>query len=139
MEKTFVILKPDCIKQNLVGTILSLFAEKNFKICASKMVHLSEDLLKVHYAHVANYPFFPEIVSFMRSQPVLLLALQGEGVIKRTRDLLGPTDSTSAPKGTIRGDYGTNKMKNIAHASDSPESAREELQRFFSEDEIFDL
>lgn len=139
MEKSLIILKPDCMKANLAGAVISRFAEKGYTICGSKMIQLTEDLLKDHYSHVADKPFFPEIVDFMSSHPVIVLAIQGENVIKGTRDLLGPTDSAEAPKGTIRGDYGTGKMENIAHASDSPEAAEVELKRFFKDGEVFEI
>ena len=95
------------------------------------MIQLDQQLLLEHYSHVADLPFFPEIAEFMSSRPVLALVLEGEDVIKGIRDLLGPTDSTTAPPGTIRGDLGTDRMKNVAHASDSPESALVEINRFF--------
>jgi nucleoside-diphosphate kinase len=100
------------------------------------MIQLDQQLLLEHYAHVADLPFFPEIAEFMSSRPVLALVLEGEDVIKGIRDLLGPTDSTTAPPGTIRGDLGTDRMKNVAHASDSPESALIEINRFFEADQI---
>jgi len=103
---------------------------------ASKMIQLDEALLNEHYSHVADLPFFPEIAEFMSSRPVLALVLEGDEVIQGVRDLLGPTDSTTAPAGTIRGDLGTDRMKNVAHASDSPESALVEINRFFDADQI---
>ena len=99
---------------------------------------LSDDVLKEHYAHVADLPFFPEIVQFMQATPVVALALRGEDAIARVRALLGPTDSTVAEKGTIRGDFGENKMVNMCHASDSAENAAVELKRFFEDEELFD-
>jgi nucleoside-diphosphate kinase len=101
------------------------------------MMRLSEDVLREHYAHIADMPFFPEIVEFMQSSPVVALALVGENAIAQVRDLIGPTDSTAAPKGSIRGDFGLDKMKNICHASDSPEAATAELKRFFADGEVF--
>ena len=97
------------------------------------MIQLDDDLLREHYAHVAHLPFFPEIAGFMSSRPVLAMILEGESIIQGVRDLLGPTDSTTAPKGTIRGDLGTDRMRNVVHASDSPENAQIEIERFFSE------
>jgi nucleoside-diphosphate kinase len=94
---------------------------------------LDDGLLREHYAHVADLPFFPEIASFMSSRPVLALILEGENVVQGVRDLLGPTDSTAAPKGTIRGDLGTDRMRNVVHASDSPENAQIEIDRFFAD------
>jgi nucleoside-diphosphate kinase len=100
------------------------------------MIQLDEALLNEHYAHVAELPFFPEIAEFMSSCPVLALVLEGDNVIQGVRDLIGPTDSTVAPKGTIRGDLGTDRMKNVVHASDSPDSALAEINRFFEADQI---
>lgn len=100
-------------------------------------MQLTKDLLVEHYAHVADKPFFPEIEQFMSSRPVLVAVVEGENVINRIRDLLGPTDSTKAAKGTIRGDFGTNMMVNVLHASDGPETAEVEVKRFFQPDEIF--
>jgi nucleoside-diphosphate kinase len=86
---------------------------------------------------VANLPFYPDIERFMSSRPVIVMALEGESAVSRVRDLLGPTDSRKAPKGTIRGDFGTEMMKNVVHASDSVENANAEVARFFSPGEIF--
>ena len=138
-EKTLIILKPDCMESNSAGIAINRFLDAGLKIIACKMIQLTDDILKIHYAHHAEKPFFPEIVAFMKSCPVLILILQGNNAIKKVRDLLGPTDSTKAPKGTIRGDHGTNMMKNIAHASDSPESAEAEIARFFKREEIFPI
>jgi nucleoside-diphosphate kinase len=137
MEKTLIILKPDCIEKRLVGRVIQRFEEAGFKIAGSKMLKLNGQILREHYAHIVEEPFYPEIEQFMSSTPVIVLALEGENIIQKVRDLLGPTDSQKAPKGTIRGDYGTSIMKNVVHASDSPENAHLELNRFFKEDEIF--
>jgi len=136
MQRTLILLKPDCLNKRLAGQVISRFEEKGYGIIASKMIQLDEPLLNEHYAHVAHLPFFPEIASFMSSRPVLALVLEADGVIQGVRDLLGPTDSTAAPEGTIRGDLGTDRMMNVAHASDSPESALVEINRFFDADQI---
>lgn len=137
MQNTLVILKPDCMEKNLAGEIIKRFNDAKFEIVACKMMGLSETLLKEHYAHIAHLPFFPEIVSFMQSKPVIVLVLRGQNIIEKVRNLLGPTDSKAAPKGSIRGDFGTDKMRNIAHASDSDDSAQKEINRFFRVEEIF--
>lgn len=137
MEKTLIILKPDCMERNLAGMVLARFAENGFRIVACKMMFLTPELLKVHYAHLLSLPFFPAIEKFMSSRPVMILVLEAENAVPKMRDLLGPTDSAIAPKGTIRGDLGTNKMLNIAHASDSPEAAADEIKRFFRPEEVF--
>ena len=137
MEKTFVIFKPDCMEQRHVGTVLSRFEAAGFDVIACKMTRLAPALLREHYAHVADKPFYPEIEAFMSSRPVIMVALRGENIVQRVRDLLGPTDSRKAAKGTIRGDFGTEMMKNVVHASDSVENGRIDIARFFRPDEIF--
>ena len=136
MQRSLILLKPDCVKKSLVGQVISRFESAGYSIIASKVVHLDDALLHEHYSHVADLPFFPEIAEFMSSCPVIALVLEGEEVIQGVRDLIGPTDSTIAPKGTIRGDLGTDRMKNMVHASDSPESALAEINRFFEADQI---
>ena len=100
------------------------------------MIQLDDQLLREHYAHVAHLPFFPKIAAFMSSRPVMALILEGDNVIQGVRDLIGPTDSTTAPSGTIRGDFGTDRMRNTVHASDGPDSALAEINRFFEADQI---
>jgi nucleoside-diphosphate kinase len=137
MQKTFVIYKPDCMKQKHVGDVLARFEKAGFAIIGCKMSRLSPAILREHYAHVASKPFYPEIEQFMSSTPVVLMALQGDDIVARVRDLLGPTDSRKAAKGTIRGDYGTDMMVNVVHASDSDENAKIEIARFFKADELY--
>jgi nucleoside-diphosphate kinase len=137
MQKTFIIFKPDCMEQKHVGNVLGRFEAAGFKIIGCKMTQLTPALLREHYAHVADKPFYPEIERFMSSRPVIVLALEGENAVAKVRDLLGPTDSRKAAKGTIRGDFGTEMMKNVVHASDSVENAKLELARFFKADELF--
>ena len=136
MQRSLILLKPDCLEKQVAGQVITRFEDKGYSIIATKMIQLDEHLLLEHYAHVADLPFFPEIAGFMSSRPVLALVLEGADVIKGVRDLLGPTDSTTAPSGTIRGDLGTDRMKNVAHASDGPESALVEINRFFEADQI---
>jgi nucleoside-diphosphate kinase len=137
MQKTLIIFKPDCLEKKVVGAVLDRFERAGFEVIGCKMIRLTPEVLKVHYAHVTHLPFYPKIEAFMASRPVVVTALAGENVIAKVRELLGPTDSTKAPKGTIRGDFGTNMMINIAHASDSEENARIEIERFFRSEEIF--
>lgn len=136
MEKTLIILKPDAFERHKVGATIDRFEQVGFSIVAAKLMQLSPEKVREHYAHVAHLPFFPSIDEFMRSKPVLVMILAGESVIARTRLMAGPTDSTTAPAGTIRGDWGTDKMQNIVHASDSPEAAEVEIARFFQKSEI---
>lgn len=137
MEKTLIILKPDAFTKRKVGSTIDRFEQAGFEVVGAKMMQLDSAKLREHYAHIADKPFFPEIQEFMSSLPVIVLALQGDGVIDRVRLLVGPTDSKKAPAGTIRGDWGSDVMRNIVHASDSPEAAAAELKRFFAEGEVF--
>ncbi len=137
MQKTLIILKPDCMQQRHVGNVINRFEQAGFAIVGCKMMQLTPAILREHYAHVADKPFYPQIEEFMSSQPVIVLALQGDQVVQKVRDLLGPTDSRKAAKGTIRGDFGTEMMKNVVHASDTVENARIEIARFFKPGEVF--
>ena len=136
MQRTLIILKPDCIENRHIGDVLGRFEHAGFEIVGCKMLRLSAALLREHYAHVASKPFYPEIEQFMSARPVVVVALQGDNIVARVRDLLGPTDSRKAAKGTIRGDWGSDVMKNVVHASDSEDNARIELARFFDAKEL---
>jgi nucleoside-diphosphate kinase len=137
MQKTLIIFKPDCMEKRLVGTVLGRFEAAGFDVIGCKMTRLAPALLREHYAHVAHLPFYPDIERFMGARPVIVMALQGKDIVKRVRDLLGPTDSRKAAKGTIRGDFGADMMVNVVHASDSVENGKAEIARFFKPDEIF--
>jgi nucleoside-diphosphate kinase len=139
MQKTLIILKPDCMDQRHVGNVIDRFEREGFAVIGCKLARLAPALLREHYAHVADRPFYPRLEAFMSSRPVLVMALQGENVIARVRDLLGPTDSKKAAKGTIRGDFGTDTTVNVAHASDSEATAAVELARFFRPEELFPI
>ncbi|MGJ8634965.1 MAG: nucleoside-diphosphate kinase [Luteolibacter sp.] len=137
LETTLILFKPDAVSKNITGEVLSRFQKEGFTIRGIKMMQLDQPILAEHYSHVADKPFFPEIVEFMSKTPVIALALEGESAIDKVRDLLGPTNSETAPKGTVRGDLGEDMMVNVCHASDSPEAAAAELKRFFKDGEIF--
>jgi len=137
MEKTLIIFKPDCLEKRHVGTVLDRFEKAGFAIAGCKMLQLQPKVLREHYAHVAHLPFYPEIETFMGSRPVIVMVLAGPSVVSKVRGLLGPTDSRKAPKGTIRGDFGTDMMRNVVHASDSVENAKTEVARFFGASEVF--
>ncbi len=137
MQRTLIIFKPDCMQKRHVGDVLARFEKAGFSVIGCKMTRLVPAVLREHYAHVADKPFYPEIEKFMASRPVIVMALQGDGIVQRVRDLLGPTDSRKAAKGTIRGDFGTDMMVNIVHASDSDDNAKAEIARFFKAEEIF--
>jgi nucleoside-diphosphate kinase len=136
-ETTLILFKPDAVSGNRVGQVLARFEGAGLKIRGLKMLRFDDGLLREHYAHIATKPFFPEVQKFMQQTPVIALALEGENAINHVRDLLGPTDSKKAAKGTIRGDLGVDVMVNVCHASDSAETAAAELKRFFGDDELF--
>jgi len=135
-ETTLVLLKPDCVAQKHCGEVLGRFEKAGYTIRGLKMLRMDDDLLRAHYWQHVNEPYFPPLADFMRSGPVVAVALSGENVIADVRQMLGPTDSAKAPKGTIRGDLGTNNRVNVVHASDSPETAEAEVPRFFKADEL---
>jgi nucleoside-diphosphate kinase len=137
MEESLVLLKPDCLDGRQCGEVLKRFEEAGFEVFGAKMIRLSDEILREHYAHLTDLPFFPEIQGFMQSSPVVAIALRGDNAIARIREMVGPTDSTAAEKGTIRGDFGQDKMRNVVHASDSVENGQAELKRFFAEGELF--
>ena len=137
IAKTLVILKPDCMEKNIAGTVIQRFEQAGLTLAACKMMQLDEHILREHYDFLADKPFFPSILEYMQECPVLVMVLKGENAIATTRNLMGPTDSSVAPKGTIRGDFGKDKSRNVVHASDSPASAEKEIARFFKPEEIF--
>jgi nucleoside-diphosphate kinase len=136
-ETTLILFKPDAIEKRIVGQVLARFEAAGLTIRGIKMLQFDEPLLREHYAHIASKPFFPEVQAFMQRTPVIALALAGDNAVARVRELLGPTDSRQAAKGTIRGDLGVDVMVNVCHASDSTETAAAELKRFFREGELF--
>ncbi|HEX9785284.1 MAG TPA: nucleoside-diphosphate kinase [Opitutaceae bacterium] len=136
-EKTLIIFKPDCMEQRHVGAVLARFEAAGFEIIGCKMARLQTAQLREHYAHVADKPFYPKIEAFMSRCPVIIMALRGDSIVSRVRELLGPTDSLKAARGTIRGDFGTDVTVNVVHASDSMENGEKEIARFFRPKEIF--
>ena len=137
LETTLVLLKPDALEKGIVGQVTARFEAAGLRLRGMKMFRFEDALLREHYAHIASKPFFPEVQEFMQKTPVIAVALEGAGAVNRVRDLLGPTDSKKAAQGTIRGDFGLDVMVNVAHASDSAQTAAVELKRFFRPDELF--
>ncbi|MFO0688739.1 MAG: nucleoside-diphosphate kinase [Myxococcota bacterium] len=136
VERTFAIIKPDAVKNKVAGQILARIEASGLEIVAMKKIQLSEQGAKGFYAVHKARPFFADLVKFMTSGPVVALVLEGEGAIKKWRDLMGPTNSQQAPKGTLRGDFGTDVERNATHGSDAPETARLEIAYFFNASEI---
>ncbi|MBP3850978.1 MAG: nucleoside-diphosphate kinase [Erysipelotrichaceae bacterium] len=131
VEQTYIMLKPDCVQRGLMGEVISRIEKKGFKIVKAQMMNLGEDILREHYAHVADKPFFPEMLAYMTSGPVLAMIVEGDNAVKGMRILMGATKYEEAAAGTIRGDYATSTTNNIIHGSDSVENAQIEIQRFF--------
>lgn len=131
MEKTYIMLKPDALKRKLAGEIITRIERKGFTITDMKMMTLTEEILKEHYAHIVDRPFFPNLVAYMTSGPVLAMIVEGDEVIQGMRNLMGATKWLEATPGTIRGDYACNTTQNLIHGSDSPENAEIEIKRFF--------
>ena len=138
METTLIILKPDALKRRLVGRILERFESKGLQLVGMKMAHLRRELVEEHYAPHREKPFYAGLVSYMTGNPVIILAVRGIGAIEVCRKLMGKTFGFDAEPGTIRGDFGISRSMNLVHGSDSEESARRELDLFFSAHEIFD-
>lgn len=138
MEQTFVILKPSTIQRSLVGDVLTRFQRKGLFITGIKMMQLDEQILRIHYAHLVDRPFFPMLVNSMTVTPVIVMVLKGKDAVAVVRSMVGATNCRNAAPGTIRGDFGMSGQENIVHASDSPENAVIEINRFFKPEEIFD-
>ncbi len=137
MERTLILLKPDAVQGKFCGKVIARFEDAGFLIRGCKMIRPEGKTWREHYAHVADKPFYPEIEKFMSLTPVIALVLEGENVVERVRDMLGVTDSRKAGPGSIRKEFGTDMMINVAHASDSVETAEKEIQRFFRKEELF--
>ncbi len=138
MQTTLVIIKPSGVQRGLAGEIISRFEKKGLIIAGAKMMQLDEAILREHYAHLVDRPFFPSLLRSMMSSPVIVMAVRGVDAVGVVRAMTGVTNSRNAAPGTIRGDFGMSGQENIVHASDSPENAAIEVARFFKEGEVFD-
>ncbi len=137
-ERTLIIIKPDGIQRHLAGEIISRFEKKGFKLAAAKFTQVSEELARQLYAVHQGKDFFEDVVRFISSAPVLVMVWEAEGIIEMAREMMGATFGYDAEAGTIRGDFSCSKRYNLIHGSDSPESAEQEINLFFSPDEIVD-
>lgn len=135
-ELTFSIIKPNAVKDNNVGNIIALFEKNGLKVAAAKLVNMTKEQSEEFYGEHKARPFFGELVTFMTSGPVLLMALYGENAVAKNRELMGATDPAKAAPGTIRALYAKSVGENSVHGSDSPESAMRELNLFFKETEF---
>ena len=137
MEKTLVLVKPDGVRKNLIGEVISRFEKRGLRIAGLKMMRMHDGLAKKHYAEHAGKPFFPELVAFITSGPIVALAIEGQNAIRAVRGMMGATNPLDAAPGSIRGDFALMTAENMVHGSDSPESAACELANFFTSDELF--
>lgn len=136
-EKTLVLIKPDAIQRGLIGEVMKRFEKKGLKVVGIKMMSLDEAILRDHYSHIADKPFFPGVSRFMQSSPVIAICLEGLEVVQAVRILCGITKAREAEAGSIRGDLAMSVACNVVHASDSVDTAKAEVKRFFKDDDIF--
>lgn len=136
MERTFIAIKPDGVKRGFIGRIIQRFEDKSYKIVALKMLNVTQEQAKKHYAEHEGKPFYPPLLEYITSGPVVAMVLEGENVIEGARHIMGKTNPNEADVGTIRGDFAQVKEYNIVHGSDSPESAEREIAIYFNENEL---
>ena len=132
------MVKPDGVQRGLVGNIISRFEKRGYQLCGLKMRTASKELLEEHYGDLKSKPFFPGLINFMMSGPVVSMVWQGKDVVKQGRSMLGETDPLKSKPGSIRGDYCIDMGKNVCHGSDSVETANEEIKMWFKDDEVMD-
>jgi len=137
-ERTFIAVKPDGVQRGIFPEVLRRFSQKGFKLVAIKLTFAKEELLKEHYADLVSKPFFPSLLSYMMSGPVLATVWEGKDVVKQGRVLLGATNPLASAPGTIRGDFALDMGRNIIHGSDSVESANKEIDLWFKKEELVD-
>lgn len=138
MQRTFIMFKPDAMNRGLIGKCVTRLEDKGLKLVGMKMLRMDDETLKVHYAHLADKPFFPGIVEFMKRSPVVATVWEGKEAVDVVRKICGVTNAREAAPGTIRGDYAMSIQANLVHASDSAEAAKEEIARFFTGAELFE-
>lgn len=138
VERTFIMIKPDGVQRGLIGEIISRFERKGLKLIAAKLLKVSEEQARAHYAEHTGKPFYPSLIDFITSGPVLAMVWQGDDAIQHGRALIGKTNPLEAAAGTIRGDYGIHTNRNLIHGADSRESAEREIAIYFAPDELID-
>lgn len=136
MERTLILFKPDCVERRLVGRVLSRFEDKGLNVVAMKLMRVTPELAKQHYAEHVSKPFYPALEGFITGGPIIAAVLEGLEVIRVVRDMLGATSGLKAAAGTIRGDYSSSRQMNLVHASDGPEAAQREISLYFKPAEI---
>lgn len=136
VERSFIMVKPDGVHRGVVGEIIKRFEQRGYRLVAMKFVWANEDLLKQHYAELKERPFFPKLIKYMSSGPVVPMVWEGKKIVDVGRQMLGATDPLKSNPGTIRGDFGIDVGRNICHGSDSLESADREIKLWFNEQEL---
>ncbi|MBN1485690.1 MAG: nucleoside-diphosphate kinase [Chloroflexia bacterium] len=136
MERTLVIIKPDGVQRGLIGPLVTRLERRGLRIVALKMMHIGEALARQHYAVHEGKPFYEPLVEYISSGPVVLMVIEGDGVVHMVRQTVGATDPAKAAPGTIRGDFGLSIGRNLIHASDAPETGKQEVALFFEDDEL---
>ncbi len=137
-ERTLLLIKPDAIERGFVGEIIARFERKGFKIAGMKMLQMGRELAREHYSHLVSKPFYPDLEKFVTSHPLVAVVIEGKEAVEVARLIVGPTNASKAPGGTVRGDFSNSTSRNVIHASDSKETAAKEVPRFFKESELFD-
>lgn len=138
MEKTFAMIKPDAVQRGLVGPIISRYEAKGLRIAGMKIMQVTEEIARQHYAEHVEKPFFPGLLQYITSGPVVALVLEGKNAVEEVRKMNGATNPLQAACGTIRGDYAQEVGRNVVHGSDSVASAEREIAIYFTEDEVLD-
>lgn len=136
MESTLVLLKPDCVQRRLIGRVISRFEDKGLNVVAMKMMQVTPELSKQHYAEHVSKPFYPNLESFITAAPIVAMVLEGLDAIRVVREMLGKTNGLQAAPGTIRGDFSSSRQMNLVHASDGPEAATREISLYFKPSEL---
>jgi len=136
LERTLVLLKPDCVQRRLMGQVISRFEEKGLNLIAMKMMQVTPALSKQHYAEHVQKPFYPGLEKFITASPILAMVVEGLEVIRVVREMLGATSGLKAAAGTIRGDFSSSRQMNLVHASDGPEASAREIALYFKPDEL---
>ncbi|QDU75693.1 Nucleoside diphosphate kinase [Bremerella volcania] len=138
MQRTLVLLKPDCVERRLIGRVINRFEDKGLNIIAMKLIRITPDLAKQHYAEHVSKPFYPGLESFITAAPVVAIVLEGLEAIQVVRDMLGATSGLKASPGTIRGDFSSSRQMNLVHASDGEEASKREIDLYFKPEEILE-
>ena len=136
MQRTLILLKPDCVQRRLMGYVLSRFENKGLNIIAIKMLRVTPELAAEHYAEHVEKPFYPGLEAFITGAPVVAMVIEGREAIRVVREMLGATSGLEAAAGTIRGDLSSSRQMNLVHASDGPEAAEREINLYFEPDQI---